>query len=79
MKDNQQSLAALTESTVRPLTDHASGLGNTIKNFSELLQNRSVNELMGDLREAARRNPAAFIVGGVILGIGISRLLRSSR
>ena len=68
----------LKENNLQTLADYASELGTTIKNFSEGLHNRSVDDLLVDIREIARRNPTAFILGSVVIGIGISRFFKAS-
>jgi hypothetical protein len=37
-----------------------------------------VDELVTDIRDTVRRNPTAFILGIVIIGIGISRFFKAS-
>ena len=60
----------LKENNLQTLADYASELGATIKNFSEGLHNRSVDDLLVEIREIARRNPTAFLLGSIVIGVG---------
>lgn len=74
----EQTSSQLKESNFHTLADYTNELAAGIKNFSEGLHNRSVDELLGDIRDMARRNPTAFILGSVVVGIGISRFFKAS-
>lgn len=74
----QQAASQLKENNLRSLADYTSEIGTTIKSFSDRLQNRSVDELVTDIRDMARRNPTAFVLGSVVIGIGISRFFKAS-
>lgn len=74
----EESSSQLKENNLQPLADYASELGTTIKKFSEGLHNRSVDDLVTDVREMARRNPAVFLLVSVAIGIGVSRFLKAS-
>ena len=68
----------LKENNLQTLADYASELGATIKNFSEGLHNRSVDDLLVEIREIARRNPTAFLLGSIVIGVGISRFFKAT-
>lgn len=74
----EQAASQLKENNLRSLADYTSEIGATIKNFSDGLQNRTVDDLITDIRDMARRNPTAFILGSVVIGIGISRFFKAS-
>ena len=74
----QQAASQLKENNLRSLADYTSEIGTTIKSFSDGLQNRSVDDLVTDIRDMARRNPTAFVLGSVVIGIGISRFFKAS-
>ena len=74
----EQAASQLTETSLRTFADYTSELKATIKNFCDSLQNRSVDELVTDIRDVLRRNLTAFILGSVIIGIGISRFFKAS-
>lgn len=69
----------LDESEHEGLADYASQLASWLGDVSERLREKSVDELAGDVRELARRNPALFVLGSVALGVGLSRFLKASR
>lgn len=74
----EQASAQLKDGNFQTLADYTNELAGGIKNFSEGLHNRSVDELVSDIRDMARRNPTAFILGSVVVGIGISRFFKAS-
>ena len=74
----EQAASQLKKNNLRSLADYTSEIGATIKNFSDGLQNRTVDDLVTDIRDMARRNPTAFILGSVVIGIGISRFFKAS-
>lgn len=60
------------------LARYASELAGSMNRFAEGLQNRSVDQLMGDVQSLARRNPALFLLGSVALGVVLARFLKAS-
>ena len=74
----EHASSQLKENNLQTLAGYASELGTTIKNFSEGLHNRSVDELLLEIREIARRNPTAFLLGSIVIGVGISRFFKAS-
>jgi len=74
----EHASSQLKENNLQTLADYASELGTTIKNFSEGLHKRSVDDLLVDIREIARRNPTAFLLGSIVIGVGISRFFKAS-
>jgi hypothetical protein len=74
----ERASSELREKNLQTLADYTSELGSAIKNFSDGLQNRTVDDLVTDIRDIARRNPTAFILGSVVIGIGISRFFKAS-
>jgi gas vesicle protein len=74
----EHASSRLKENNLQTLADYASEIGTTIKNFSEGLHNRSVDDLVVDIREIARRNPTAFLLGSIVIGVGISRFFKAS-
>src|SRR5882762_4526790 len=59
----EHASSQLKENNLQTLADYASELGTTIKNFSEGLHSRSVDDLLVDIRKMARRNPNRFPFG----------------
>jgi gas vesicle protein len=74
----EHASSRLEENNLQTLADYASEIGTTIKNFSEGLHNRSVDDLVVDIRDIARRNPTAFLLGSIVIGVGISRFFKAS-
>ena len=74
----EHASSQLKENNLQTLADYASELGTTIKNFSEGRHNRSVDDLVVGIREIARRNPTAFLLGSIVIGVGISRFFKAS-
>ena len=74
----EHASSRLKENNLQTLADYASEIGTTIKNFSEGLHKRSVDDLVVDIREIARRNPTVFLLGSIVIGVGISRFFKAS-
>ncbi len=53
-------------------------LAGQIEGISSYLNNNGVEEVLGDLQDFARRQPAMFLGGAFMLGIVVGRFLRSS-
>ncbi len=60
------------------LASYARGLSRGISNAAEQVSHRSLEQLLGDARALAERNPTLFILGSVGAGIVLSRFLRAS-
>jgi hypothetical protein len=61
--------------------DLAEGLrsaANKLSGLADGLHHRSANDLLHDAEDLARRNPALFIGGSIVLGLALSRLLKAS-
>jgi hypothetical protein len=50
-----------------------------VENFANHLRNRDVPELLGEVEDFARRQPAAFLGGAFAVGLIGARFLKSSR
>jgi hypothetical protein len=74
----EQASSQFKEQNLQTLADYTSEIGSTIKSFSENLHNRTVEELLKDIQSIARRNPTAFVLGSIAVGVGISRFLKAS-
>jgi hypothetical protein len=60
------------------LADLANRLATTVGNFATRLREGSIDDLIGDARQLARRNPGLFIAGGVIAGFALARFAKAS-
>jgi hypothetical protein len=66
-----------------PVAQYAAQLGRSLGNkadeFSRYMEGRHVREIADDLHDYARRKPAVFLGGALLLGLAASRFLKSSR
>ena len=69
---------ALADSGHETLSQVAASISDKVRTFSSYLENRPLEDLIGDARALARRNPALFMAGGVALGFTLSRFLKAS-
>jgi hypothetical protein len=60
------------------LANYANQAADRVNAFATRLREGSIEDLLEDTRDLARRNPGLFILGGVALGIVVSRFLKSS-
>jgi hypothetical protein len=60
------------------LADYANRLAGNVGNLATRLREGSIEELIDDTRELARRNPALFIAGGVAVGFVLARFVKAS-
>ncbi len=58
--------------------DYADTLAQKVEDFSHELQNKDVEEIVGDVERFARRQPALFLGGAFVLGLLGARFLKSS-
>jgi hypothetical protein len=73
-----EAAAALEGSGHETLSQAAAALSERLRSFSGYLEDRKLEELIGDARQLAQRNPGLFIGGGVALGFALSRFLKAS-
>jgi hypothetical protein len=73
-----QASSQFRQDDLPKFAEYASEVGNSIKNFADSLQNRSINDLVEDTRAFARRNPTIFLLGSIALGVAVSRFLKAS-
>jgi hypothetical protein len=69
---------ALETSGHETLSQAAAALSDRVRTFSSYLENRRLEDLLGDARRLAQRNPGLFMAGGVALGFALSRFLKAS-
>jgi len=60
------------------LANYANQAADRVNALAARLREASIEDLLEDTRDLARRNPGLFILGGVALGIVVSRFLKSS-
>jgi hypothetical protein len=60
------------------LANYANQAADRVNALATRLREASIEDLVEDTRDLARRNPGLFILGGVALGIVVSRFLKAS-
>jgi hypothetical protein len=60
------------------LAAYANQIASGVSNLATRLRDDSVEELLDDARQAARRNPGLFLLGGFALGVALARFLKAS-
>jgi hypothetical protein len=73
----------LTQRDNGPVAQYAAQLGKSLGNkaddFSRYMENRDVRQIADDFHGFARRKPAVYLGGALLLGLAASRFLKSSR
>jgi hypothetical protein len=67
LDQNQPTLAA-----------YATQISTSVGNLATRLRDGSIEQLLDDTRQIARRNPGLFILGGFAVGVALSRFLKAS-
>jgi hypothetical protein len=70
--------ASVDMANAGPLGEYVSTAGYQLQRFSDHLRNREVRDLVVDVERFARRQPALFLGGGVLLGLVAARFIKSS-
>jgi uncharacterized phage infection (PIP) family protein YhgE len=66
------------DSSQPTLASYAGQLADGVSDFADRLRHKSVDELLTDTQELARRNPALFLMGSIALGVVVVRFLKAS-
>ena len=74
----EQASTQFRENDLQTLAHYTSEIGNTIKSLSESFQNRSLDDLITDIKSMAKRNPTAFVLGSVAIGVAVARFAKAS-
>ncbi len=69
---------ALREQNMAGLADYAEDLSVSIADISHSIKHRSVEQLLGDISAAAKRNPGLFIAGSLAAGFVLARFMNAS-
>jgi hypothetical protein len=69
----------LREQDQQGLTDYIDRAASQVERFSSYLQNNHVGQLVDDVEDFARQQPALFLGGAFVLGLLGARFLKSSR
>lgn len=82
--DQVQQLAGAVEDFAGKLGEtnafagYAADFGRRLSAFADGLRDRSLEELAGDARELARRNPTLYLLGSVAVGMAFARFMKAS-
>ena len=60
------------------LASYANQIAGSVSNLATRLRDGSIEELIDDTRQMARRNPGLFILGGFAVGVALARFLKAS-
>ena len=60
------------------LAQYVDAASDQLRRFADTIRRRGVADMMDDVNRFARRNPAVFIGGAFIVGLGIARFLKAS-
>lgn len=60
------------------LAQYVDMASDQLRRFAETIRQRGVAEMMDDVNMFARRNPAVFIGGAFLVGIGVARFMKAS-
>jgi hypothetical protein len=72
------SVAEQVERVVPPAGDYVRGVSEQIHRVSSTLRDRSVDEIMEDVRHYAQQRPGLVLGGCLIVGFGLARFLKAS-
>jgi exonuclease VII small subunit len=78
INDIAQALERAASQLEDPLGAYANRAAAGVGNLATRLREGSIDELIEDTRQLARRNPALFIAGGVAIGFVLSRFIKAS-
>jgi hypothetical protein len=73
-----EASARLREEGEPSLARYTEQIASSISGLAEKFRDRSVDDLLRDTRDLARREPALFLAGSVALGFAISRFFKAS-
>lgn len=75
----QAAAEELQDDDVAGLSRHVADMAGGLNRLSDGLREKSVEQILRDVRRVARENPTLFIAGSIAIGFGISRFARASR
>lgn len=80
LADSAQAAAAtLQQDDVGHLSGYVSDLADNMLRLSSSLRDKSGNELLREVGQLARSNPALFVTGSIAIGFGLARFARASQ
>jgi hypothetical protein len=80
LADSAQAAAStLQQDDVGHLSQYVSKLADSMTKFSSNLRDKSGDELLREIGQLARSNPALFVTGSIAIGFGLARFARASQ
>lgn len=73
----QAAAEELQDDDIAGLSRHVADMAGGLSRLSDGLREKSVEQILGDVRRVARENPTLFIAGSIAIGFGISRFARA--
>ena len=78
VKDTGEQLRAHDPNNMGQVADVAASTAETVRNVSSRLRDATVDDIMRDTEQFARRQPGLFIGGVFVLGFMLARFLKST-
>jgi hypothetical protein len=75
MRQTSSQLHAQEEAVFAQYIDDAAG---QVEKFSQYLRDKNINDMFGDVKMMARRQPELFVAGALAAGFLLGRFLKSS-
>lgn len=72
------SAATLGERTAPQVADYANRAADALDDFSQTLRTKSIDELIGDVRNFVKRSPAVAVGAAVAIGFALTRFAKAS-
>jgi len=60
------------------VADYTAEIADSIRDFANRLRHRSIDDLLAETQELARRNPTLFFLGSAAVGVALSRFFKAS-
>lgn len=60
------------------LASYVDAASDHMRRFANQIRERGVTDMLDDVHQFARRNPAVFIGGAFLVGLGVARFLKAS-
>jgi hypothetical protein len=60
------------------VADYTNEIADSIRDFADGLRNRSIDDLLRDTQDLARRNPTLFFLGSAAVGVALARFFKAS-
>lgn len=68
----------LQQDDIGHLSEYVSDLAGSLARFSSGLRDKSADQMLREVGQLARDNPALFVTGSIAVGFGLARFMRAS-